>query len=247
MRTAVLSDIHGNAYALEAVLSDVKKRSADFLLNLGDILYGPIAPRSTYDLLMEHDFVTIRGNQDRQIYENASNEIESNPTLSFILKDLGRKPIDWLRSLPFDCRLTDEIYLCHGTPTNDLGYLLERIETGRAGVRPDKEILELLNGKSAKVILCGHTHTPRTVELSTGQLVVNPGSVGLPAYTDEEPVLHSMENFSPHASYAMLEKVALGWTVQHIKVAYDYHRAAKKAARCDRSDWVHFLITGRGL
>ncbi len=247
MKIAALSDIHSNAYALEAVISDAKKRSVDVILNLGDIFYGPIAPRATFDLLIDHEFVTICGNQDRLILEATPDEIESNPTLQFILKDLGDKPLDWIKSLPFDRHLTDDIYLCHGTPTSDLTYLSENVENGYPRVRLDADIIKLLKGKKSEIIVCGHTHIPRTIELSTNQLVVNPGSVGLPVYTDEEPVLHSMENFSPHASYAILEKNEAGWIVQHIKVPYDHHRSAKEAAKRHRTDWGHFLTTGKGL
>ena len=97
------------------------------------------------------------------------------------------------------------------------------------------------------MIICGHTHIPRTVKIASGQLIINPGSVGLPAYTDDEPVIHSMENYCPHASYAVLEKGKTGWTVQQIKVSYDYQEAVKKAKERQREDWGHFLSTGRGL
>lgn len=247
MRIAALSDIHSNVFALDAVIADIKQRGADVIVNLGDILYGPIAPRSTYDLLMENNFVTIRGNQDRQIYEATPSEIESNPTLQFILNDLGQEPLDWMRGLPFDHQLTDCVYLCHGTPSDDLIYLLENVESGYAQLRSDKEIIDLLNGQSSDLILCGHTHTARVVQTSSNQLIVNPGSVGLPAYTDEMPLVHSMQSFSHHASYAMLEQSVHGWTVQHINVAYDYQKAARQAQQRNRKDWVHFLTTGRGL
>ncbi|MEO9495335.1 MAG: metallophosphoesterase family protein, partial [Vibrio splendidus] len=65
MKLAILSDIHSNVFALEAVIADVKKHNVDHMVNLADILYGPIAPKATYDLLMEHEFITICGNQDR--------------------------------------------------------------------------------------------------------------------------------------------------------------------------------------
>lgn len=247
MRIAALSDIHSNVFALEAVIADIKQRGADVVVNLGDILYGPIAPRSTYDLLMENNFVTIRGNQDRQIYEATASEIESNPTLQFILNDLGQEPLDWMRGLPFDHQLADNVYLCHGTPNNDLVYLLENVESGFAQLRSDKEITALLNGQPADLILCGHTHTARVVHTSSNQLIVNPGSVGLPAYTDEMPVVHSMQSFSHHASYAMLEQSAYGWTVQQSNVAYDYRKAANLAHQRGRKDWEHFLTTGRGI
>jgi predicted phosphodiesterase len=98
-------------------------------------------------------------------------------------------------------------------------------------LRPDQEIIDLLEGQRSKLICCGHTHTPRSVNLSTGQLIVNPGSVGLQAYTDEEPVVHSMENFNNHASYSIVEKVNSEWAVQNIKIPYDYQRAVNESKK----------------
>ena len=170
MKIAALSDIHSNVFALEAVVCDAMQRGAELTLNLGDILYGPIAPRATFDLLREHEFVTIRGNQDRQICEATKEENDSNPTLQFILDDLGEAPISWLKSLPVDRQIDDEVYLCHGTPTNDLVYLLENVETGHACLRSDSEIFELLSGQSSEIVICGHTHTPRTVVLNRCQV-----------------------------------------------------------------------------
>jgi predicted phosphodiesterase len=247
MKVALLSDIHSNVFALQAVLKDVAKHSVDLKANLGDILYGPIAPKATFELLMEHDFVTISGNQDRQIYESTDDEIELNPTLQFILGDLGSKPLDWMRSLPFDQQVNDDIYLCHGTPTSDLIYLLENVDSGYAMLRSDSEIISLLAGQKSKLVCCGHTHLPRAVTLSSGQLVVNPGSVGLQAYTDEEPVVHSIENFCRYASYSIAEKTGKDWTIQNIKVPYDDLRAVNESKKRNRADWTHFLSTGRKL
>jgi predicted phosphodiesterase len=246
MKIAVLSDIHSNVFALEAVVDDATKRGVERMLNLGDIFYGPIAPKATYELLKEHDFITIRGNQDRQIYEALPEEIDANPTMQFVLNDLGEEPVLWMKSLPFDNQLNNEIYMCHGSPTDDLKYLLENIETGFPCLRSDREIMDSLNGQSSNIILCGHTHIPRTVKLTSGQLVINPGSVGLPAYTDDEPIIHSMENYCPHASYAVIEKNKAGWTIQLIKVPYDYPKAVKMAKEQQRQNWGHFLNTGRG-
>jgi predicted phosphodiesterase len=245
MKIAVLSDIHSNVFALEAVIADVKKRSVDLMINLGDILYGPIAPKATYDLLMQHDIVTICGNQDRQIFEAKAEEITSNRTMQFIIDNLGAEPIAWMASLPFDLQLTDDIYLCHGTPNNDLIYLLENVELGYARLRSDSEIIKLLNGQESEIILCGHTHTPRTVSLTTGQMIINPGSVGLQAYTDDEPTFHSMENFNSMASYSVVNKTLAGCTVEHIKVPYDVNLAVIESKKRDRNDWAHFLTTGR--
>ena len=247
MKFAVLSDIHSNVFALEAVIADAKKHSVDFMVNLGDILYGPIAPRATYDLLMQHEIVTIRGNQDRQIYEADTEEIASNPTMKFIMDDLGGEPIVWMKSLPFDIQLTDDVYLCHGTPDNDLIYLLEDVDLGYPRLRTDNEIIELLNGQKSNLVCCGHTHIPRTVALRTGQTILNPGSVGLQAYTDDEPVVHSMENFNPLAAYSVVEKISEGWNTQHIRVPYNVGLAVAECKKQGRMDWAHFLATGRRI
>ena len=247
MKFAVLSDIHSNVHALDAVITDAKKHSVDFMVNLGDILYGPIAPKATYDLLMQHDFITICGNQDRQIFEATAEEIAENPTMKFIIDDLGAEPITWMKSLPFDAQLNDDVYLCHGTPNNDLIYLLENVELGYAQLRSDSEIIKLLTGQKSKLICCGHTHTPRTVSLTTGQIIINPGSVGLQAYTDDEPVVHSMENFNAMASYSIVEKSADSFNIEHIKVPYNVELAVAECEKRHRMDWVHFLTTGRRL
>ena len=247
MKFAVLSDIHSNVFALKAVIDDAKKHSVDLMVNLGDILYGPIAPRATYELLMQHEIVTICGNQDRQIFEAQAQEIASNPTMKFIIDDLGEEPIAWMKSLPFDIQLNDDVYLCHGTPKDDLIYLLENVELGYACLRSDSEIIKLLNGQKSKLICCGHTHTPRTVSLTTGQIIINPGSVGLQAYTDDEPIVHSMENYNYMASYSVVEKTVDSWNIKHIKVPYDVKQAVAECEKRNRMDWVHFLTTGRRI
>ncbi|PID44217.1 MAG: hypothetical protein CSB47_11485 [Proteobacteria bacterium] len=139
------------------------------------------------------------------------------------------------------------MYFCHGTPKSDLIYLLEDVSRGHAYIRSDDEIMNLLDGQESKLICCGHTHIARTVTLNSGQLIVNPGSVGLQAYTDEEPVVHCMENFNHHASYSIVEKINSEWVVQNIRVSYDYQRAVNESKKRNRSDWVHFLSTGRRI
>ena len=250
---AAISDIHSNVFALEAVLKDIKQRNANQIVNLGDILYGPIAPKATYELLMEHqkDIITIRGNQDKQIYEATTADIDSNPTLQFIVEDLPNEAIQWMQALPFDYELDKNVYLCHGSPTDDTVYLLENVETGQPIVRSDTDILSILNDIDKPIIICGHTHTPRMVKLSTGQIVINTVSVGYPAYTDDLPVVHKMQNYSPDASYALVKCIETEqgkqWKVEHIKVPYDFEAAAILALKNNRKDWEFALKTGRAL
>jgi hypothetical protein len=83
------------------------------------------------------------------------------------------------------------------------------------------------------------------VQLDDGRLIVNPGSVGLQAYSSSHPTSHVAETGSPHARYAIVEKRASGWLAELIAVPYDWHRAARDAEANGRMDWGQALRTGR--
>lgn len=240
-RIALLADIHANVWALEAVLADVRKQGVDILWNLGDLLHGPLKPRATYDLLRSADIaLTIRGNQDRELFEPTI-----DPRVEWMIRDLSEEAIGWLRGLPATAVFEDEVLLCHGSPTDDLCYLLEDVTSGHPQVRDEEEIVGLLAGAALPVIVCGHTHIPRLVRLANGQTIVNPGSVGLAAYSDDTPVPHAMENYSPDASYAILEKTPSGWDATFRNVPYDTREASRTAAELRRNDWAYQIATGR--
>jgi hypothetical protein len=83
------------------------------------------------------------------------------------------------------------------------------------------------------------------VRSTRGQLLVNPGSVGLPAYDDIHPVPHVVEVGSPDARYAVVERVAGNWMVCLVSVPYDHWEIAELARIRQRPDWVSALTTGR--
>jgi putative phosphoesterase len=245
MKFGVLSDIHGNVWALEAVLEDTRRRGVEKFVNLGDILYGPLKPKETFQLLQTLDAVTIQGNQDRDVYDADPTQIEKNATLAYVLNELGADMVEWLQALPKTLTLADEIFLCHGSPGSDMVYLLENVTSGFPVVRSEEAIVSKLGGINSPLILCGHTHIPRVVQMSPGTVIVNPGSVGLPAYDDELPNYHAMQNYSPFASYAIIEKCGLDWHVEHLKIPYDYRFAAEQARQQGRDDWAQWIATGR--
>src|SRR4051812_32734891 len=98
MRIAVISDVHGNRLAFEAVEADIAQRGVDAILNLGDLVSGPMDPVATLDLLMERTFPTIMGNHDRYILERPASQLDSVD--SFVAGKLKKKHLDYLRSLP---------------------------------------------------------------------------------------------------------------------------------------------------
>jgi predicted phosphodiesterase len=241
-RVGVLSDIHGNRWALEAVLEDVERRGLERLVNLGDSLYGPLDPAGTARTLLPLNLPTVRGNEDRLIVER---DAEISPTLRYVRERLNPEQLHWLRSLEMTAVAYGELFLCHGSPRRDDEYLL--VEVGAAGVslRRPAGLGAITSSVEQPVLLCGHDHVPRTVRLPDGRIAVNPGSVGLPAYEDDQPRDHTMETGTPHARYSVLSRSAAGWQVEEIAVPYDWEAAASAATENGRPDWAFWLRTGR--
>jgi len=158
---------------------------------------------------------------------------------------LSDSDLEWLRALPVSKVVKDQFLLFHGTPSNDTTYLLETVENGSARLATQAEIDQKLGGMMAQIMLCGHTHIPRIVETPRKTLIINPGSVGLPAYEDTTPEYHVMESGSHHARYAILEYKNGTWQAELISVSYDYQQAAAQARKNGRPDWEYSLQSGR--
>ncbi|HEX4384293.1 MAG TPA: metallophosphoesterase family protein, partial [Myxococcales bacterium] len=205
MRIAVVSDIHGNLPALEAVVEDFKRAGVDEVVNLGDSLSGPLLPRETAQYLMETDWFHLAGNHERQVLTLPPER--TGPSDAYARSQLTEPQMSWIRQQRPVHRLDADILLCHGSPGSDLTHLLMTPIAG--GFRPstaDEVEARLEGAKDARVICCGHSHVPAAVRSRSGQLVVNPGSVGLQAYEDDHPFIYKVENGSPDARYAILEE-----------------------------------------
>ena len=109
MRIAILSDIHGNIWALEAAVADAKRQGAELIVNAGDILSGPLEPAATADYLMPLHFPTIRGNHDRQLL--ACEQQRGDAADQFAFERTSSVQRDWLRSLPATLALSDQVYM----------------------------------------------------------------------------------------------------------------------------------------
>ena len=241
-KIAIVSDIHGNILALEKVVADIEARQVDCVFNLGDHISGPLYPKETLDFLRKQDWVQLLGNHDRQLI--SQNPEQHGLSDRYAFSFLNDADLDWLRSLPASTRVTNQFFLFHGTPSRDTRYLLETVAHGRARLATQAEIAQRLDGAMAQIMLCGHTHIPRVVEMAHDILVVNPGSVGLPAYDDVTPAYHVMETGSPHARYAILAYKNGSWQVELISVGYDAQQAAQQARKNGRPDWEYALLTG---
>jgi predicted phosphodiesterase len=243
-RLAVLADIHGSVWALEAVLADIQRREIAAVVVLGDSLYGQIEPAATADVLMERALPSLCGNSDRILYEPAFPS--PSPTLEYTRAALAERHLAWLRTRPATRTLLDEVLLCHGTPDSDETYLLEEPTPFGSVLREPAAFAASLRAVAASVVYCAHSHVPCVVVVLGGPVIVNPGSVGAPASTEDVPFPYPMESGSPHARYAILARDQSDATAagersprraEVVAVPYPWEKAAAVARAHGRPDW----------
>lgn len=232
MRLAVISDVHGNAPALDAVLEHIAAQQVDTIVCLGDHVSGPIDPAGAAERLMGLGGVAISGNHDRWTVD---------PTLRgagavdrFARERLSEEQLGWLAGLPATETVGGEVFVCHGTPGDDETPWLDNFYDGRTTTLPSEaEVAGYAEGIESAVILCGHTHIARTLRLTDGRLIANPGSVGM-----------QLVRGSPDAHYALVEKGRRGWQTALIAVPYDTEAAARLAEANGFPGWGESIRHG---
>ncbi len=232
MKLAIISDVHGNVHALDAVLDDIALQGVDATLALGDFLSGPFDPVGVADRLIDLGFPSVRGNHDRYLAEGRDDDWHID---AFVRGMLAPRHLDWLRNLPPTAVHGEAVLLSHGTPRDDNAGWLDTMVGDHAVLAPRERIEREAEGFAYEVLLCGHTHVPRSVKLGDGRIVVNPGSVGLP-----------FDSGSPEAHYAVVEKRRAGWSVAFVSLPYDYQSAAALAIDRGYPKWAE-VVTGGWL
>ena len=240
MRLAILSDVHGNLVALEAVLADLRTRAPDATVNLGDCATGPLWPAETWALLRSIDLPTVRGNHDRWLAEAPPERMSASERYSHDALDAAARAA--LGALPPTLRLDGDVLAVHGTPASDAEYLLEELVDGRLARATAATVGRRLGDAAASLVLCGHSHTANVVQ-ATGCLVVNPGSVGFPRYAgNAAPELE--EAGACHARYAVATRRGGRWSVELVALAYDWERVAARARANGRAEWAAAFLRG---
>ena len=195
---ALLSDVHANLVALEAVLADLPPIEA--LWVMGDTVgYGP-DPRDTLALLRERGATLVAGNHDRAVATGEGLAL-FNPAAR-AAADLHRTWLsaedrDLLAALPVTLEPADGYFVCHGSPRDPLWeYVFD-----------ERTAAQAMAATAATRCCVGHTHVPAVFRTGNGRVMINPGSVGQPRDGD------------PRSSYALLD-LATG-RVDLRRVAYD--------------------------
>lgn len=239
---ALVSDIHGNLLALEAVAHDIQRRKISKVINLGDHISGPLWPEETIQFLMATNWVNIRGNHDRQLAtESPERQCFSD---SYAYRRISENQLRWLSKLPSMLTFDDNIIAFHGSPGNDTEYFLETIDHGRTRLSAVSEIRARAGNIGNGIILCGHTHQARCVKIDNDTIIVNPGSVGIQAYIDDGENPHIVENGSPHARYGIINISNAEFAFESVLLEYDWNAASKKANEASREDWASALKYG---
>ncbi len=230
MRFAVVSDVHGNVHALDAVLVDIQRQGVDATLCLGDHVSGPLDPAGAADRLMQISGPVIRGNHDQWLVEGE----RLKRVDQFASRELTVVHRRWLEEMPATEVFAGEVFLCHGTPQSDTEPWLDGWFDGRQTTLPDEaSVAAPAEGYDYPLMLCGHTHMARSVRLRDGRVIVNPGAVGL-------QLVHG----SPDARYAIIERREGRWITELRVVEYDHHAAAALAVANGFAAWTEPLVTG---
>jgi len=204
MRVALISDLHGNEFALNAVLADIARTGVDQIVCLGDVVTLGPRPREVLGRLAELDCICVLGNHDEfMLDERLVRAYSEVPVIVdavvWCRAELSPADLKFIASFwrRFELSLNESgnLLLFHGTPESNTTDLL--------ATTPAERVDELLGGRHATVMAGGHTHV-QMLRQHRGTLLVNPGSVGL-AFKEhaagKEPIL------LPHAEYAVIEAV----------------------------------------
>lgn len=238
MIIAVISDIHANIYALEAVLQDIERRGIEKIYCAGDLVgYAPF-PNEVIEMVRVKKIPTVMGNYDDGVgnmrlicgcdYKNEKAQALGEKSIMWTKEHTSEENKAFLRGLPNELDFTAGRYrvkLVHGSPRRLNEYLHAEIAEDYAA--------RLFAEAGCDVLVCGHTHVPYHREVS-GKHLINAGSVGKPKHGD------------PAAAYVMLE---FGDSLQVFvnKVPYDYEKTAKAIEASDLpAEFAGLVRSGRG-
>ncbi len=230
MRTAVISDIHGNLTAFEAVLADLRQTAPDLILHGGDLADGGASPVEIVDRIRGLGWQGVAGNTDEMLFrlESLTEFAKQAPQLQPLFaaveemaaatRDaLGEERLVWLRSLPRR-QVRGPVALVHASP--------ESLWRAPGPEATDAELEAVYSGLGLAVVVYGHIHRPYVRTMSV--TVANSGSVGLSYDGDQR------------ASYALLDDFKP--TIRRVEYDVEKEIKALSMSRLPRADWVAKML-----
>ena len=215
MKIAVFGDVHGNRFALEAVVADIERHGPDAWVNLGDQLFGGADPAGAWHLQQRlkanYGVLEVRGNTDERLGQPLTETTEKRAMLEWLHSVLPEGAGAYVSGLPTSVTLANGAVLAaHGTPDSAWTYLLLDGNSWTS----DALVLERLgNIGNARVVVVGHSHQEHLRQI--GPLtVVNVGAVS------------RQKDGSSLARWVLLEGEGEVWNISFRRVAYDVEAAA---------------------
>jgi putative phosphoesterase len=213
MRLAVISDIHGNLPALEAVMGDIARRGVEGIVSLGDLVSGGPNCDEVVAVLEASEAQAVVGNCDlavldedeaqaRERYLKKGLGESGREVFSWARQHTGAKAREYLSGLPAQLYIEEDgltLLFTHGSPERPNEYL--------GADTPEERLVELFEGTGADIMVVGHTHLPLVREVGE-RLLINPGSVGAPYDGD------------PRASYLIIDTEGQ-FRAEHVRVTFD--------------------------
>lgn len=212
---AVISDMHGNDAAFQAVLADLAGQRHDTVVIAGDLIMNGPRPRETLARVRASGVPTIHGNTEVMIADPANDY----PVARWLRERLSAADLAYLAALPFSHRITppggsapdDDLLIVHATPTDVNAALITESSPDPAmtiAITPEERADALLGDARANLVLYGHIHyfSSGTVR---GRRVASIGAAGFPADLDQR------------AAYALVAWDGGAWRVAPRRVAYD--------------------------
>jgi len=218
MKIAIISDIHANWQALEAVLEDIKNQKCEKILCLGDLAMAGPEPVKVINFVKKQNWTLIQGNTDKMIAEFTPEIIDSMkdkfPVMANALLDdikiISDEQKLFLKNLPEKQSLNIEgikILMVHGSPRRNNEDILPDT--------PIKELEEIIKGVDEDLIFCGHTHVPCGFQTNSKKTIVNVGSVGRPMTSN------------PQSCYVIADINNGSFSIEHRLIDYDRETASK--------------------
>lgn len=224
MKIGIISDIHSNIYALEAVLDDMESRNIDLIACTGDLVGYGTRPNEVIDTIRKNRILTIMGNYDDAIgnfkmvcgcdYKDPKDAEKANLSMYFTSMETTDENKKYLSSLPKEATLNfnnKTIKLVHGSTRLINEYLKE----------DSKESKEVMDELAEDILVCGHTHIPY-YKYYGEKLLVNAGSVGKP------------KTNKPSANYIIINIDNMSSVkVEIIEVNYNFEKIAREIEEND--------------
>ncbi len=238
LHIGLISDIHANLHALQAVLAHARQHNVSQFWNCGDSVGYGAYPNEVLNLVKSEDFVNIRGNYDTKVlkvpkkksnWKNSKSPVKWF-AINWAYENLSEENRIFLAQLPEEVKLeifNRKVLIQHGSPASTE----EPLQPSTSNQR-----FEFLAGMvNDDIIICGHSHQAFKKQIGD-KIYLNPGSVG------------RQDDGDPRASYAILTFLGNSINFVPYRIPYDYLEAAGSIRRYNLPEqFAEIIMTGEGF